>query len=409
MPQLDDNIFQRLALAAQVFSPSAPVHKQSLFAGRTTQLVTTINALSTRGQHVAIYGERGVGKSSLANILSDVFKSLPANMPFNYVRVNCERNETFKSLWLKILRELHFVINRPKLAFTDEPQTQQINLSKYLPEEPAPEDIRYILQMAPSFSIIVIDEIDRVEKREVTALLADTIKTLSDHATHASLVVVGMADSVDEMIEGLGSVERCLVQVHMPRMSTEELFEIMNKAYTVLKMKIDPVAQQTIAGLSQGLPHYTHLLGLYATQEAIQEKKENVTREHVNVAISKAIAHTQESLSNAYHQATTSGRQTLYKEVLLSCALAKSDQLGYFAPTDLRELMSRIMGKASKQSAFSRYLHDFCNEKRGRVLEKSGPRYKHRYRFKNPHLQPLVVMRGLQDGLIGLDDIAGRG
>ena len=96
----------------------------------------------------------------------------------------------------------------------------------------------------------------------------------------------------------------------------------------------------------------------------------------------------------------------MYKEVLLSCALAKTDQLGYFAPTDLRELMSRIMGKASKQSAFSRYLHDFCNEKRGRVLQKSGSRYKHRYRFNNPHLQPLVVMRGLQDGLIGLDDIA---
>jgi transcriptional regulator with AAA-type ATPase domain len=90
MPQLDDNTFQRLALAAQVFNPSAPVHKQSLFAGRTTQLVTTINALSTRGQHVAIYGERGVGKTSLANILSDVFKSLPSNMPFNYVRVNCD-------------------------------------------------------------------------------------------------------------------------------------------------------------------------------------------------------------------------------------------------------------------------------------------------------------------------------
>ncbi|MGB0387173.1 MAG: AAA family ATPase [Ardenticatenaceae bacterium] len=405
MPQFDDNTFQRLALAAQVFNPSAPVHKQSLFAGRTTQLVTTINALSTRGQHVAIYGERGVGKTSLANILSAVFKNLPSSMPFNYVRVNCDGHETFKSLWVKILRELHFVINRPRLGFTDEAQTQQVNLSKYLPQEPTPEDIRYILQMAPSFSIIVIDEMDRVKKREVTALLADTIKTLSDHATHASLVVVGVADSVDQIIEGHRSVERCLVQVHMPRMSKEELFEILNKAYIVLNMKIDPVSKQTIAGLSQGLPHYTHLLGLYATQEAIQEKKEEVTSAHVKVAISKAIAQTQQSLLNAYHQATTSARQTLYKEVLLACALAKTDELGYFAPTNVRDLMSRIMGKSYKHSAFSRHLHDFCDEKRGRVLQKSGSRYKHRYRFNNPLLQPLVVMRGLQDGLVDYSDI----
>jgi hypothetical protein len=220
------------------------------------------------------------------------------------------------------------------------------------------------------------------------------------------LVVVGVADSVDEMIAGHGSVERCLVQVHMPRMSKEELFEILKKAYTLLKMKIDPVAQQTIAGLSQGLPHYTHLLGLYATQEAIQEKKEEVTSNHVTVAISKAIAKTQQSLLNAYHHATTSARKTLYKEVLLACALAETDELGYFAPTNVRELMSGIMGKSYKQSALSRHLHDFCDEKRGRVLQKSGSRYKHRYRFNNPLLQPLVVMRGLQDGLIAYSDIA---
>ena len=85
-------------------------------------------------------------------------------------------------------------------------------------------------------------------------------------------------------------------------------------------------------------------------------------------------------------------------------SLAKTDALGYFAPTDVRDLMSRLMGY--KQSAFSRHLHNSCDEKRGRLLQKSGSRYKHRYRFNNPLLQPLVVMRGLQDGLIRLDDIA---
>lgn len=215
-----------------------------------------------------------------------------------------------------------------------------------------------------------------------------------------------MADSVDEIIAGHRSVERCLVQVHMPRMSKEELFEILNKAYIVLDMKIEPVAQHMIAGLSQGLPHYTHLLGLYATQQAIQEKKEEITSKHVNIAISKAIAQTQQSLLNAYHEATTSARQTLYKEVLLACALAKTDELGYFAPTHVRDLMSRIMRKTNQQAAFSRHLHDFCDDKRGRVLQKSGSRYKHRYRFNNPLLQPLVVMRGLQDGLIDYSDIS---
>lgn len=278
-----------------------------------------------------------------------------------------------------------------------------MSLDKHLPSVPSPEDIRYILQKLSVPSIIVIDEMDRVKDQELTRLLADTIKTLSDHTVHTTVVIVGVADSVDQIVAGHQSVERCLIQVHMPRMSSHELHEILDKAYAILRMKIENKAKESIAGLSQGLPHYTHLLGLYATQQAIEEDSQIVTNEHVRTAISTAVVNAQQSLINTYHQATISARKTLYKPVLLACALSGSDELGYFAPTDVREPMSMIMGKKYKQSAFSRHLHDFCESKRGAVLQKSGGRYKHRFRFTNPLLQPFVIMRGLEDGMIDYD------
>jgi hypothetical protein len=50
--------------------------------------------------------------------------------------------------------------------------------------------------------------------------------------------------------------------------------------------------------------------------------------------------------------------------------------------------------------AFSRHLKDFCEKKRGAILQKSGTARRYRFRFVNPLMQPYVVMHGLSAGLI---------
>ena len=66
---------QRLTRVAQAFTPSAPIDDLELFAGRLQQVQVVVNAVVQKGQHVALYGERGVGKTSLANILGDLFNA----------------------------------------------------------------------------------------------------------------------------------------------------------------------------------------------------------------------------------------------------------------------------------------------------------------------------------------------
>ena len=43
-----------------------------VFAGRREQMDRAFAAVFSPGEHAVIYGERGVGKSSLANIIYDV-------------------------------------------------------------------------------------------------------------------------------------------------------------------------------------------------------------------------------------------------------------------------------------------------------------------------------------------------
>jgi Cdc6-like AAA superfamily ATPase len=251
-----------------------------------------------------------------------------------------------------------------------------------------------------SHIIIILDEVDRIKDKKTLSSLADTIKTLSDNAVAATMILVGVADSVDGLIAEHRSIERALVQVRMPRMSEKELAEILAKGGQKLQLKISVDSTRRICKLSQGLPHYTHLLALHAAQSAIVSDCSEITPAHVHAAIQQSVNQAQQSIANSYHQATQSSRGNLYAEVLLACALAPVDELGYFSSVDVRQPLSRVMKRKYEIAAFSRHLTEFCRPEHGPVLQKTGHRRRYRYRFLNPLMQPYVVMKGIAEGLI---------
>jgi Cdc6-like AAA superfamily ATPase len=383
---------------AEVFTPSAPIDHEALFAGRSEQIRAVINVVNQRGQHAIIFGERGVGKTSLANILSEKlqhsgFQGVVTNA------INCDGEDNFTSLWLKILREFSVARRLRPIGFVqDAPALEITTLNQFITDHVNPDDVRVMLQRFVNRAVIIIDEIDRITDTKTTRLLADTVKTLSDHSVNTTLVMLGVADSVEELISEHTSIERSLVQIHMPRMSLVELYEIIDKGLSRVEMTVEADARRYIAHLSQGLPHYAHLLTLYASQEAIDHSRQNIILEDIGVAIQEAVKKTQHSILAAYNKAINGTWHTLYDEVLLACALAKTDDLGYFAPIDVREPMEVILGKQFAVKSFSRHLNEFCTERRGFVLQKNDSTK--RYRFKNPIMQPFVIIYGVAKALI---------
>jgi hypothetical protein len=268
-----------------------------------------------------------------------------------------------------------------------------------------PEDIRYLLDFYKGLLVIIIDEVDRIEDQPTITLLADTIKTLSDHSSNPTIILVGVADSVEGLIAEHLSIERALVQVRMPRMSIPELEEILDKGYARLEISIHDEAKKRIVKLSQGLPHYTHLLGLHSAEGAIENDRSEINESDVDEAIKRAINKAQQTIISAYNKAISSSRKTLFSQVLLSCALAKKDALGTFTASDVREPMTLIMGQKYEIPAFARHLNDFCDCKRGPILEKQGSSRRFRYRFANPMLEPYTIMHGLATGIISREKL----
>ena len=118
-------------------------------------------------------------------------------------------------------------------------------------------------------------------------------------------------------------------------------------------------------------------------------------------AIGQAIKNSQESVKRIWHQATTSPRKdNLFADVLVACALAKTDELGYFAAQDVREPLSGILERGIEIANYAQHLSDFCEPKRGPVLQRIGEKRRFRFRFQNPLVQPYGVMQGFASSKI---------
>jgi Cdc6-like AAA superfamily ATPase len=338
-----------------------------------------ISVVSQQGQHVALYGERGVGKTSLANVLAEVFDA--AQLPsFQAAMVNCSTNDDFLSVWNAVFRRLG---------------VEGI-------ENASPEEVRFVLDALDPPALIVIDELDRLEDDESLTLLADTIKTLSDHVVPSTLVLVGVADSVTELIGEHRSVERALVQVEMPRMSRIELMQIIERGCDHAGLSSHPAATDQIVSLSEGLPHFTHLLGLHAGQRAVQDDRNEITLGDVKVAVDQAVA--KHSIRSDYEMATRSAQtDNLYKEVLLACALAPKDQFGFFSAGSIRDALEAVAERRIDIPQFARHLKQFISIERGSILRRVGETRRFFYRFNEPLMQPYVIMTGLSEGLISQD------
>jgi Cdc6-like AAA superfamily ATPase len=377
--------------AIQLFSYGAPIDENDLFAGRQPQIGQLIEAVLQRGQHAIIYGERGVGKTSLARTFRQ--RLITPVKTLQSVEVNCEPADTFASLWRR--------------AFLDLTHDDGAVLES-LTNDVSPDTVRRVLSGFDlnTIPIITFDEFDKLANADAKALMANTIKSLSDYSVPTTLIFVGVAKSIDELIAEHQSISRALVQVPMPRMRAPELQEILEKRLTRLGMTMTKPAMAQIIGLSSGLPHYTHLLGVHAVRRALADKKLRVDEPHVDEAEGICLEKVDGSLTNQYNLATQIHRGgNLYKQVILACALAEPDERGYFPAKAVEFPLTTICGKEYTTENFGQHLKKLCLPDRGKILDQTGKARRYRYRFEEPLMQPYVILRGLRDGLISKDKL----
>lgn len=396
------NLLRMRVQLATAFNPSGPVSSRDLFAGRLQQITQVVSAVGQVGQHVILFGERGVGKTSLASLThefwSDVMKDSKDIFPIRY---SCSSKDSFGTIWKSIAQLIFDLFEKRMVPLpVGESWTDIVRTIKS--EEATPYAIRRFLSLMGKHFIIVIDEFDQLLLPEPVQGFASTIKELSDYLVETTLILVGVADNVDDLVKDYASIERNLQQVKMPRMSTDELKAIIKQGYDRVGLQVIPDSVETMGRLAQGLPNYAHRFAQEGGYSAVDRGSNVVEKQDVDAAISKTIELTNETTRAAYRKATKSNQKgAIFDKVLLACALVPTDDLGYFTAGDVRNPLYQTTKRRYDIPQFVTHLKKFATAEKGSVLQVDGDDWNRRYRFANPLLRPYIVLKGIQDNMIG--------
>jgi len=379
--------------SAAPFSPVGSLdhgQRQELYPGRAAEIRLMMQAVRDPAKHILLYGERSLGKTSLSNSFWRHQNTLGEAVLA--ARVQVYPSDNFSSLWSRALEEFQTVFRR----YSQEIRSNFAHVS--------PDIVRREFQKLPAHlgAIVIVDEFDLLREREACELTANLLKSLHDHAVNVTVILIGVAENIDELIINPQSLRRVLTLVKLERMNTIDLSEILDSRLRLTPLRISDDARSEIVILSCGLPYYVQTLGRFATQNAIRNQRMRVTTEDVSVAIGDFFDECGKSFSDDYQKATESRRENnIFQEVILACALTPSDASGVFKPSEVIKTLNLIdSGKFHHHPRVRQYIAQFILERRGKLLIRSGIKADYRYRFSDPLMQSFIVMRAIKDTMI---------
>ncbi len=84
----------------EIFSPATPIRDVTAFYGRKSEVTRLNEVVAEAGMHATLYGERGIGKTSLMNIVAQ------KNPNCHFVKLTCTEQHGFSNLWRNVLTNL---------------------------------------------------------------------------------------------------------------------------------------------------------------------------------------------------------------------------------------------------------------------------------------------------------------
>ena len=144
-----------------LFSPATPIHKAQHFSGRAVQVQHLIDAILEQGRHAILFGERGVGKTSLTNVFNEIIGSDEVDLfP---IRKQTSPGDTFTQLWRKVFRDIKIEKKRDEMYGREE--VDRYSAADLYDGEIEPDDVIRELTRANTkkWPVIIFDEFDKLE------------------------------------------------------------------------------------------------------------------------------------------------------------------------------------------------------------------------------------------------------
>lgn len=400
-----------------VATHSKPIDKVMHLKGREIQITTVQEAIYAAGRHVFIFGERGVGKTSLAKTAG----LAAVEQHSHFKQLGCSFETTFDALMRQVIEA--FAPN--KLASRQNRKdfglNKLVNIGKSTHESYEAQDcltVSWVADVLASLDddgretlrIVVIDEVDRIHSTETRRDFAELVKLLGDRGALITFIFTGVGADLAAILGSHASSFRQFAQVKLERMDYQPALDIIDDALQRFGLDWEQEPTRTarfrIAAIANGFPYYVHLLTEKVLYAVFHDKEATeVTLEHLQKAITDAVTDAQEEIRKPYDKATR-GRNETYK--LATWAVADSWDLERSTGQIFQSysvLCEQLTVPAIAQRQLLQILAALKREKYGPILTKGFRNGQ--YEFSENIVRGYVRLCALAEG-IELNDLGPR-
>lgn len=375
----------------EAFTPSKPVATDALFCGRQKELERIVDALTIEGRQVLIFGDRGVGKTSLARHASRIYNEIKGSRLF---LKQCSSEDTFETIIKDLIDQANY---RQVVSQEDEKKasiggkivgagidSKEEVMVLYEPNNPSWAARRF----ADLNAVFIIDEFDLISNDNEKQLVAQFIKQLSDIGASLKVVIVGISQTSSDLFAGHNSIIRNLEEVPLNRMKDSELLDIIAGGEQRLGLTFDKDVKDIIIKTSGGFPYYTHLLALYSSIESIVAELKVVSMSQYEIGLAKAIESIDKSLKDDYQSAIGDRGDLSKQQFLYAVSTSRKPEIN---TSEVRELFHSEFGKEIDTVRVN-YLRSNTKGKDGAPLISSIRNSV--YSFRNPLMPIYILMKG---------------
>jgi len=407
------------------FQPAREITGAVRFAGRKQAVSDLYYALLSEGANIAIVGNRGIGKTSLARQLANLSKgdnsilerlALPHDHSLDYLTIYLACGNSINSTEA-LLESLLTSTSCLADWIYDVPKAKKI-MTGYSPKFGAnifgisaelggekKEEIQsehaisshginsVFANVAIAITeegvardglLIIVDEFDQISD---TTGFASFLKALATNAPKVKFCIVGVAKDIQMLMKEHASADRLFAGsiIALPSMTLPELIEIVDIAEREIGEYIvfDKAAKEKLSVLAQGHPYMVHLVGKYALRLAYHEDRRVITAADIDLTL-KSIAERQADpvLEGRYRTAVASSPQ---RESVLRALAATQDTQGEIWTTNTYK---RAIEDGVDNP--SQYVGHLATDQYGAELENLRERF---YRFKDSLFAAYVCAR----------------
>jgi hypothetical protein len=390
-------------------TPAQAISTPEHLKGRTLKLKEIDRALNSPGMHIFIFGDRGVGKTSLAQTAANI-RQISNQKP---VLVSCQSGRLFDIIkdavrmaipdnphLTKLSSEHRFRFTVGALGYEFTRSLANGSVPEIQSTNEAVSLLTCVAELRGSEIVFVFDEFDQITHDEERKKCADLIMSVSNSRVGVKFIFCGIGQSIEELFGTHMSAARYLTPIQLEPLSHDARWEIVKDASAALGIDVEYRHLLRIGQISDGFPSYVHLICEQMFWAAFDDVQ-NISvchQGHFESGVNGALNRTEVTLRMIYEKATQKYSDD-YQEVLWALA---DDALLRRQITDVyeksyRRIMNERPGRTTlTKDQFYGRMRNLTTERHGKILLSKGAGW---YQFRENVVRGYVRLRAQKQGI----------